>query len=72
MWTVCSGRHLKPVARAALCTQLLCSVLVFDAEKSCAYMSRVDSHVQILERPEDRHFYFNSCRTPWRLAVYYS
>ncbi len=28
--------------------------------------------VQILERPEDKHYYFNSCRTPWRLAAYYS
>jgi hypothetical protein len=34
----------------------------------------LDFHVlvQILERPEDKHYYFNSCRTPWRLAVYYS
>lgn len=35
-------------------------------------MNRSTSVCQVLERPQDKHYYFNSCRTPWRLSLYYS
>ena len=49
----------------------------FDGCKHCPFsrssrMNRSTSLCQVLERPQDKHYYFNSCRTPWRLALYYS
>jgi hypothetical protein len=53
-----------------VCAQLL--YMIFVSNACMPILTHYNPNMQILERPEDRHYYFNSCRTPWRLAVYYS
>ena len=76
-WTACSGHHCQPGAspRAQGCHVVhnsCCARGLYLVSAVLRVCIMAGSHAQILERPEDRHFYFNSCRIPWRLAVYYS
>lgn len=63
-------RHPSTSSAVHVHTQQLCNMLASGTHVALAHSSGFIT--QILERPEDRHYYFNSCRTPWRLAVYYS